>query len=397
MLSENEPLAEVISLKPTVSRLASSSPQKRNLSFKGVAGLVVMGLIFPLLVIEVAAHLIPNLIPPEIKTVFQNTQSEELKGLIPDPILGYKYAPDLVDFSVPFEGDNGPGSYAVSTVSLGYEGVGFRDDGLQGEPFAVVVGDSYANCASVSMPVCWVELLEQPSGQDMVNLGVVGYSPQQELAMLTQYGLPLRPKLVLWVFFANDLNDAWRFDQFGSGNTHNGRFWQNPVRAWLARNSALYTLGAFFWYNRHLFSNMTQIDNQTTQPDSNLVWWLTNTNEDIPEVAQGLALTKDVILTASQQIQAASSQTKFVVVIIPYREQVYAPPGLQPQLDRLNQSLAHFCREQQLTCIDLTISLREKAKQEAQSIYFQHDIHLNERGNQLVADLIYQQWQDDWK
>jgi hypothetical protein len=337
------------------------------------------------------------LIPREIQTVFQNTQSEELKGLIPDPGLGYKYAPNLVDFPVPFEGDSGPGSYAVSTVSLGYEGVGFRDDGLQSEPFAVVVGDSYTNCASVSMEACWVELLEQRSGQDFANLGVVGYSPQQELAMLKQYGLPLRPKLVLWVFFANDLNDAWRFDQFGSGDTHSGQFWQNPVRAWLAQNSALYTLGAFFWYNRHLFANMSQVGSQTTQPDSNLVWWLTNTNEGIPEVAQGLALTKAAILAANQQVQTASSQTQFVVVIIPYREQVYAPPNLQPQLDQLNHTLADFCQEQQLTCIDLTALLRERVKRETQSIYFQHDIHLNERGNQLVADLIYQQWQDDWK
>ncbi|MFN8459423.1 MAG: GDSL-type esterase/lipase family protein [Anaerolineae bacterium] len=377
--------------------MASSHPKKTKLSLKAVMALILTGLIFPLMVIEVAAHLIPNLIPPEIKTVFQNSQSEELKGLIPDPTLGYKYRPNLVGFPVPFEGDNGPGSYAVSTVSLGYEGVGFRDDGLQSEPFAVVVGDSYANCASVSMEACWVELLEQQTEQDFANLGVVGYSPQQELAMLKQYGLPLRPKLVLWVFFANDLNDAWRFDQFGSGDTHSGQFWQNPVRAWLARNSALYTLGAFFWYNRHLFANMSQVDSHTAQPDSNLVWWLTNTDREIPEVAEGLALTEAAILAAQQQVQAASSQTKFVVVMIPYREQVYAPLALQPQLDRLNRTLADFCQEYGLTCIDLTLSLRERVKQEAQSIFFQRDIHLNERGNQLVAELMHQQWQNDWK
>lgn len=397
MLSNNSYLAEVISLKLMVSRLASNSPQKTNLSLKNIAGLIAVGLIFPLMVIEIAAHIIPTLLPLEIRTVFQNTQSEELKGLIPDSTLGYKYASNLVDFSVPFEGDNGLSHYSVSTVSLGYEGVGFRDDGLQGEPFGIVIGDSYANCASVAMPACWVELLEQQTGQDLANLGVVGYSPQQELTMLKQYGLPLHPKLVLWVFFANDLNDAWRFDQFGSGNTRSGQFWQNPVQAWLAQNSTLYTLGAFFWYNRHLFANMSQVKSQTTQPDSNLVWWLTNTNTDFPEVAQGLVLTRAAILTASQQIQAASSQTKFVVVIIPHREQVYAAPNLQPQLDRLNQTLADFCREQQLTCIDLTTSLREKAGQEEQPIYFQKDIHLNERGNQLVAELMYWQWQNGWK
>lgn len=348
----------------------------------------MFGLLLPLVTIEAAAYLFPGSIPHEVRSVFQPEQDQPLKGLIPDETLGYKYAPGLVDFAVPFEGDTGPDSYLVSTVSLGYPDTGFRDDGLSGEAFAVVIGDSYASCASVAMEACWVEELEQRTSQDWANLGVVGYSPQQEERMLARYGLSLQPKLVVWVFFPNDLNDAWRFNQFGSGAAQEGQFWRNPVLAWLARTSTVYKLGAFFWYNRALFYNLATFDDKTAPRDSNLVWWLTYTDLTVPEVADGLALTEQAILNARQQALAQDEKTEFIVVIFPYREQVYAPADLQPQLDQLNQALADFCRQQHLTCLDLTSILRVQAKQEDQSFYFQKDIHLNKRGNEIAAKIL---------
>lgn len=367
----------------------TTEPQKNpKLSPQGIVILILLGLLLPLLTIEAVAYLFPGAIPREVKSVFQPEQNQPLKGLTPDETLGYKYAPGLIDFAVPFEGDAGPDHYPVSTVSLGQPDVGFRDDGLAGEVFAVVIGDSYASCASVTMEACWVELLEQQTAHDWANLGVVGYSPQQEVRMLTRYGLPLQPKMVVWVFFPNDLNDAWRFDQFGSGAAQEGRFWRNPVLGWLAHHSTAYNLGAFFWYNRILFYNLATFNDKTIPRDSNLVWWLTYTDLTIPEVADGLALTQQAILEARQQVLAQDEKTKFVVVIFPYREQVYASASLQPRLDRLNQTLADFCRQQDLNCLDLTSALRERASQTDEVLYFRKDIHLNVYGNEIAADIL---------
>lgn len=373
-----------LKVRPPVTK----AKDKPKTSPQAIAVLILVGLLLPLFAIEAIAYLAPDLIPQEIKSAFQTEQDQPLKGLKPDETLGYMYAPDLVDFQVPFDDDTAPNTYPVSTVSLGYTGVGFRDDGLAGETFAAVIGDSYASCASIAMKACWVELLEQKTGRDFANLGVVGYSPQQEKRMLTRYGLPLQPKLVLWVFFPNDLNDAWRFDQFGSGAAHEGRFWQNPVKSWLAHNSVVYNMGAFFWYNRALFSNLAQAGESNVPRDSNLVWWLTYTDLSVPEVAAGFALTQQEVLKARQETLAQNSAAKFVVIIFPYREQVYAPAALQPRLDQLNQALADFCRQQNLTCVDLTSALREKANQEPEPIYYRKDIHLNRRGNEIAAELL---------
>jgi hypothetical protein len=352
--------------------------------------LVAVGLIFPIVLIELAARIAPGLIPTEIQTVFQNEEDQLLKGLAPDDDLGYKYAPGLVDFLVPFEGDEGPQSYAVTTTSLGYAGSGFRDDGLEGDAYAVVIGDSYANCASVALDECWVELLEKGIGRDFANLGVVGYSPQQELRMLTKYGLPLKPELVVWTFFPNDVNDAWRFDQFGRGAATAGKFWQQPLRAWLAQNSVVYATLSFFWYNRYLFYNLWQADDRLIPRDSNLIWWLTYTDLTVPEVAEGFALTTTAIGQAYQQVQAMDERARFVVVIIPFREQVYADPALQPQLDRLNQALVEYGRRHGIPVLDLTPALRQATEGESAPLYFRRDIHLTRRGNELVAELLRQ-------
>ncbi len=350
--------------------------------------LIVAGILFSLLIIEMAACVMPGLIPPEVRSsIFQ--VDPPYKALMLDKELGYKYAPDLVNYPLAFE--NKPYTYSVSTISLGYSDIGFRDDGFDDrQPFAVVIGDSFANCAGVEMDACWVELLEREIDKDFANLSVLGYSPQQEYRMLTQYGLPLKPKLVLWVFYANDLKDAWRVDQFGSGGARDTEFWQNPVRAWLVQNSAVYTTLSFFWYNRDFFYGLARADDHTGPTNPNLIWWLANTNLSTSEIAQGLTLTQAIILEASRQTDAQPSQVKFVLVILPFREQVYANSALQSRFDKLNEALVDFSQQNEIPIIDLTAALREKAKAEPELIYFDKDIHLNARGNEIVAELIEQ-------
>jgi hypothetical protein len=350
--------------------------------------LVIGGCLLPLILVEVVVYWRPTLLPAEIRaSIFQTDQAilpaeQGAPLIIQDPVLGYKYAPGVTDYRLPLEENT---SFTISTRSLGYEGIGFRDDGLDGEPAVVVVGDSYATCSGVALEACWVEQLEPKVGQDVANLSVIGYSPQQEQRMLAHYGLPLEPKLVLWVFFANDLKDAWRFDRFGSGAAKETAFWQNPGRAWLAQHSAVYTTLSFFWYNRDFFYRLSQAEDGA---DPNASWWLANTDPAIPEVAEGLVLTQATILEASRQTQATGSQ--FAVVVLPFREQVYGSPELQRQFDHSIGQLTEFLQQHEVTVIDLTPELRARASLESKSIYFAADIHLNDRGNEWVAELLAQ-------
>lgn len=352
---------------------------------KAIVLLIIASLLFAIVVVEITTRLIPGLTPPGVRAYFGGAEPENW-GLMGDPYLGFKYPPDLVDFPAPVVDDKGgTSSYPVSTVSLGYKKIGFRDDGIQNEPFAIVVGDSFTSCFGVRMEQCWVEQLENSIARDFVNLGVTAYGPQQTKRMLTKYGLPLQPKLVLWVFYTNDPDDAWRFDKFGMLDARANNKGESPLNSWFMKNSNMYLLSSFFWYNRHfLYNVINEEEREFSGP--NLVWWETATDLDNPDIAEGVQLTQTTILEAKQQTEKNGAQ--FIVLIMPTREQVYYEnPNFQAHLNAFNETFIRFFREHDIITFDLTPGIREQITAEP-FLYFKEDIHFNIRGNEIVAELV---------
>ncbi len=355
--------------------------QSKRTPIYSVAIMVVASVIVGLLLIELVIYLKPDLIPPVIRTEYFMSDAESFPyGTIPDDKVGYKFAPNISDMIVPF----GDKSYTISTVSLGTDDTGFRDDGINGEPYAIVLGDSVTVCVGVNQAECWVELLEQKTGRDFANLGVSGYGPDLQFRMLQHYGFSLRPRLVVWVFFANDMIQGWRFSRFGQGAIAEGEFWKNPIRKWLAKNSAIYLTLSYFWYERNFFRYLYS-QNSSIAGDSTLAWWLAYSDLTVPEVAEGFERTKGLILEADRQTDA---ELDFIVVIIPFREQIlYTGSEFQPVFDAPGEQLLKFCRQNNIPVIDVTARVRERVGNEADEIFFE-DSHLTERGNELVAEIL---------
>lgn len=381
----NPPLNPPLLLKP--------APKKTPIGL--LLALSLLSLVAGLVVIEAAFHLRPQLMPAEIKAFFLRGLAKHQQSVISHETLGYTYAPDLRAYALPF-GDEAQRPYTVSTVSLGYDNIGFRDDGLAGSPFAVVVGDSFASCVGVEADHCWVELLEASQGRDFANLGVPGYGPQQTERMLSGYGLPLKPKLVLWLFFQNDLLDGWQFEQFS--RVKSPERGSHPTNDWLLEHSNLYMLSAFFWHNRRYLQLSLFSADETIARDSDLAWWLAGAELTNPMIAEGLAATERAMLAGRDQALSLDSETKFVIVLIPSREQIrYADSPFQAALDLPNQTLLRFCAEQAITCLDATPGIRAAAQQQSQPLYFAHDLHLNEQGNQALAEIVAQalaEWEE---
>jgi len=73
----------------------------------------------------------------------------------------------------------------------------------------LIVGDSFAYAAGMRVPLGLIARLQQQIPETIYNLGVPAIGPQREFYMLTNIGLPLRPKGVIWLFFGgNDIDDA---------------------------------------------------------------------------------------------------------------------------------------------------------------------------------------------
>jgi hypothetical protein len=79
-------------------------------------------------------------------------------------------------------------------------------------PEIAMIGDSFTHGSCVPREQNMASILQRRFGPTL-NLGVGGDGPLLELAALTEYAEPMRPKIVLWVFCeGNDLNEDLPFE-----------------------------------------------------------------------------------------------------------------------------------------------------------------------------------------
>jgi hypothetical protein len=104
-----------------------------------------------------------------------------------------------------------------------YDRNGFRNTRDRDDVDIAVIGDSFLEVGKDSelLPAFLERLLQVP----VANLGQSHYGPQQELAVLRRFAVPLRPKAVVWAFFEdNDLKDVHRYNR-------NRQKWAEILRA----------------------------------------------------------------------------------------------------------------------------------------------------------------------
>ena len=96
-----------------------------------------------------------------------------------------------------------------------YDRNGFRNRQDLESADIVVIGDSFVEGLTVSDAELGTSQLARLEGKVVANLGQSTYGPLQEQIVFKRYGLPLQPRVVVWMFFeGNDLQDviAYRHD-----------------------------------------------------------------------------------------------------------------------------------------------------------------------------------------
>lgn len=140
----------------------------------------------------------------------------EEPGYLPDQELVFKPAPYRavkMEFS---RGNIGEilclPRHPAEPFDVKYDKNGFRNDEDFTTADIAVVGDSYVESPMLPSSMLATTRLAKLMQKTVANLGQSGYGPQQELAVLKRYALPLHPKSVVWVFYeGNDLRDAERY------------------------------------------------------------------------------------------------------------------------------------------------------------------------------------------
>ena len=196
-----------------------------------------------LLLVELPAFL--NLIDYRWTFSISGSLLGEEPGYLPDPELVSKpesYHKVKMEFS---RGNLGEvlclPSHPAEPFELKYDKNGFRNDEDFASADIAVIGDSYVESPMLPSSKLATTRLATLMQQTVANLGQSGYGPQQELAVLKRYALPLHPKSVVWVFYeGNDLRDA---ERYANKISHLKSNWNAIDSAW----DRSFTRNSLFW------------------------------------------------------------------------------------------------------------------------------------------------------
>lgn len=258
----------------------------------------------------------------------------------------------------------------------GINALGFRDKSFNTAPSPqkrriLVIGDSFPAGLFVTPEQTFPKRLEEYVAQtEVLNLGVQGYGPDQELLILRQYGHALKPAAIVWsIFPANDYNDLIKnqlFEVTPSGEIALTK--QNAVSALLP------TLRASMFLHLLLHGRLLPAaTEERLQPllfvDSEAPTAVTSTT---------IALMRGIV--RAFQRDTAALQATLRAVVIPSLQQVQRAPGGELAL---HQTTVSILREAGVPTVDLYPSFVGHPE-----LYTSEEHHLSEAGHQAAAKEI---------
>ena len=280
-----------------------------------------------------------------------------------------------------------------------YDKNGFRNDQDLTSAEIAVIGDSYVESAMIPSSLLATTRLMEIQPKTVANLGQSGYGPQQELAVLKRYALPLHPKSVVWVFYeGNDLADAegyaWKVSSLNS-------VWNSMDGVW---NRSL-TKNSLLWLMRSIQgcvpkpslegNHGTVLDEEGKE---HRLYFLDHSRAISLTANEIGALQKSVaaIEEAYRVVQQEGAQ--FIVVLAPTTFRVYQDIAnfekagedikrweLNDLPDRLRKMISEISPD--IGYLDLTPALKSAARKN-RLVFLSDDTHWSSEGHRVVAEAL---------
>ena len=380
--------------------------------------LILVGLTIALGLVEMLMRAFPNLVPIEVRV---NPPARRVKAFV-DETYDLKLSDG--DLYYYMRGNIAPllpdEDAVVAHVHMITDTNGFRNSPPEKTTYDIVaLGDSFTRASGV--PSAWPQKLADDTGSDVLNLGDVGFGPQDELKVLRQYGLKKHPQWVILAYFeGNDLYDAASYEQANPFiSLRFGRYiLRQTLGAWQERtsDSAQVAADPINRYPITITINQKQLE---TAFFSSYISWLSLSREAIA-ASQDYRLVRETIL--QMQELSAEAEANFLLVYVPCKSHVYLPylndpdtiervftdvPRLElddagyiqftnktvtselthQYMDDQAHLLADFAKESYIRFLDLTPIFQEEAGTGAE-LYYPFDTHWNQRGHDLAAETI---------
>ncbi|MBW1944382.1 MAG: hypothetical protein JRJ51_16305 [Deltaproteobacteria bacterium] len=313
-----------------------------------------------------------------------------------DPILGWS--------GIPYKKGSLTGDDDMAVMHVAMNGEGFFDSQHQvtkppGKKRILFLGDSFTIGFGVSRKNRYTDRIGEylSPEYEVINMGMWGWSTDQELLVLKEKGLKYSPDVVVLAMFVDDISNCHLF------SVNEGLFLK--PRFFLAGENAL-KLG-----------NVPVADNRTKSLLYNIMttrfYRLRNRLEMGKEFRKlgffavfdknflkEYKYTLPLRLVSEVHGVSKSKQSKFLLVIIPYMDQlldkkIYASGkgafGIPPErldLGLPQKVLKLYCKKEGIPVLDLLPVFRVRFSRE--KLFFRRDLHWTEAGHRLAAKSIIQ-------
>lgn len=281
-------------------------------------------------------------------------------------------------------------------VEVKMNGKGFRSKEEEyarasGKKRIVVLGDSYALGYGVSEEAGFASQLDRILGGDVevVNLGMSGYSTDQELLLLEREGVRYDPDLVIVAVYLNDVydnliryyNEWYGKPRFVIDRRGELRLTGVPVPRFEGPSSLIVFIRR---------SCCSLHDLVSVGRDFKRLEWFSLFDRRF--AAAGRWEVTERLLEEIARV-ADSHGASMLLVAIPMVEQIDAQAGRHPgiaardfDLEGPQEHLRRFAAGAGIEMIDLLPLLRREAR--SRPLYFRADNHWNEEGHRIAAEAI---------
>jgi hypothetical protein len=369
----------------------------------GIVAAMLIGWLLAEILLRAAFEVLPARIQGDIQAVRRVPWSPERIvpefAFIGDRDFQARLPVGMVDFPVRWS----DARFTVSTISA-WEGhrAGLRSDPPRYPLDIITFGDSYTFCFT-AFADCWANRLSLDHGWHTFNAGNPGTGTTGQLRLLKELAPPMKPKVVIWAWFNNDLKDDYDLARMRS-ETEPLQSAPYPDPPLLPSGLGQYSVLAhlltvattpptrstpYQHYAPMTLNNRTMlmITNEYPHPDS-LVW---------PVNQYGLNANKAAHAEAARFLRDEVG-AKLVIVFIPAKEDAYSTllipthgaEYLQGVGEGRRQLLAHcqsLAAAYGVLCIDPLPALKS-AVEAGQTVYYAFDNHLDPVGNRLLEDIV---------
>jgi SGNH hydrolase-like domain, acetyltransferase AlgX len=354
--------------------------------------LVVASFVFALFLLEFPALI--NLV--DYRTILGFAQWEALSRS--DPGLLQIHRPYAHSSGVSRGGDAAmyyrlpPTDLTLFQWDVKYDQNGFRNDLDLKTADMIVIGDSFVEDIPTPTAQLMTSLLAHRRSETVANLGQIAYGPQQELIVLKRYGLPLKPHIVVWMFFeGNDLTDV----------VHYRTAMQNQRSLWQDFQRRSFTVCVLKLVKHRFFTTDERppgvrragvVQGAGKTPT---VYFL---NPSAPLSGQDLdALDETTRIIATSHKLCAAQGARLVFVFIPDKFRVFHNLCSFPEAsecrnwtvndlpERMRRAVTSIASD--IGYLDLTSHFAEAVKK-GQLPYYADDAHWSPEGHRVAADEI---------